>query len=155
MLQLVEVSKAYRDGAEVYSVLEGVDFALGAGQLAVLTGASGSGKTTLLNIAGCLTRPSRGSVWLHGEEVSHLPDHFLCEVRKHALGLIFQQYHLLPGYTALENVEIPLLPLGIGERERRTRAGDLLDALAYPRAPIAPFSAYPAANNSASRWPAR
>ncbi len=126
MLQFVNVCKIYRDESQLLSILNDVNFTLEAGQLMVLTGPSGSGKTTLLNIAGCLTRPTQGSVIIAGVDVSVLPDDHLSAVRRDTIGFIFQQYNLLPGYTAIENVEIPLIPLGVSERQRKDRATELL-----------------------------
>ena len=126
MLKFVDVHKTFRNGANVAAVLRGVNFTLEAGELLVLTGQSGSGKTTLLNLAGCLTRPTQGSIFIDSDEVSALPDHFLSAVRRDTIGFVFQQYNLLPGYTAGENVEIPLIPLGISERQRKERASALL-----------------------------
>lgn len=127
MIRMQGVSKTYRAGRNLVPVLDSVDFSLSTGEMAVITGASGGGKTTLLNIIGCLTRPTTGQVWLLGNEVSRYPEHFLSDVRRTTVGFVFQQYNLLPGYTAAENVYMPLIPMGIGETRRLERAGVLLD----------------------------
>lgn len=127
MLNMVGVSKVYRNNRTETIALDGVDLELEAGQLVLLTGHSGSGKTSLLNVAGCLTRPTTGRVWLAGQQVSALPDHFLSDVRRHAVGFVFQLYNLLPGYTAAENVAMPLIPTGIGEKQRNEKAVGMLD----------------------------
>ncbi len=90
-------------------------------------GPSGSGKSTAMNIVGCLDRPSLGRYWLDGVDVASLSDSELAQVRNHKLGFVFQQFHLLPQLSALENVILPMIYGGIPEVERRQRATEALE----------------------------
>ncbi len=98
-------------------VFEGLDFALGRGELAAVMGASGVGKTTLLNLLGGLDRPSAGRVLLEGEDLFAGADRAVAAVRNRKIGFVFQVYHLLPEFTALENVAFPLMIGGAARRE--------------------------------------
>jgi len=107
VLRLERVSKDY--GAEVVvRVLHGVDLVVRRGEFAALVGPSGSGKSTLLHLVGLLDRPSGGRVWLSGQDTSLLDDRGLTRFRGRTLGFVFQFHHLLPAFTALENVMMPL-----------------------------------------------
>jgi putative ABC transport system ATP-binding protein len=123
------VAKTYRTPWGKVEALSEVSIEMPAGYCLLVRGPSGSGKTTLLNILGCLTLPTRGEVWLDGEDVCHLPDHFRSALRRDKIGFVFQQYHLLTGYTAAENVTMPLLPAGVAAAEREARAHSVLRAL--------------------------
>jgi putative ABC transport system ATP-binding protein len=105
--------KDYPLGPVTVNVLRGVDLAFEAGDFIALMGPSGSGKSTLLNILGCLDRPTAGSYVLGDTDVSTMDDDDLSDVRSRYLGFIFQQYNLLPQYTVVENIEVPLLYQGI------------------------------------------
>src|SRR5688572_23463130 len=110
LLELEGVEKRFASpegGALV--VLRGVSLRIAAGESAAIVGPSGSGKSTLLNLAGTLDRPSAGRVRIAGRDVSSLSDAALAEVRRRDVGFVFQQHHLLPQCTALENVLVPLL----------------------------------------------
>jgi lipoprotein-releasing system ATP-binding protein len=108
VLRLEGLQKEYGEEV-VVRVLHGVDLALQAGEFAALVGPSGSGKSTLLNLVGLLDRPSGGKVWLAGEDTSALDDAGLTRHRGEKLGFVFQFHHLLPAFSALENVMMPLL----------------------------------------------
>ncbi|MBE7444246.1 MAG: ABC transporter ATP-binding protein [Planctomycetia bacterium] len=95
----------------------------------VLNGPSGSGKTTLLNIIGTLDRPTAGKVFLYGEEITTFSDIALARLRREKIGFIFQDFHLIPRLTSWENVSYPLIPSGIGFRERFERAKFLLEKM--------------------------
>jgi len=129
MVKLENATKNYRSGKVRVKALDHVSLEVKRGECIAVLGPSGSGKTSLLNIIGCLTRLTKGTLWLAGQEVSHLPDHFLSAVRREKIGFIFQQFNLLSAYTTWENVSISLLPIGVSERSRRTRAMKLLEAL--------------------------
>lgn len=121
VLKLEGVAKSYDsvdDGALV-PVLDGVTYDVESGQSVAIVGPSGSGKSTLLNIIGTLDRPSRGRVFLDGEEVSRLNDAQLASVRNRRIGFVFQAHHLLPQCTVLENVLVPTMP----SQDRALRAG--------------------------------
>lgn len=128
-IEFTQVSKHFRSGSERVEPIRDLSFRVDVSEAVLVSGPSGSGKTTLLNIVGCLTRPSQGAVSVGGREVSRLADHFRTQVRRHQIGFIFQQFNLLAGYTAVENVAMPLIPSGVSAEERRRRAGDLLNLL--------------------------
>ena len=123
------ISKSYRTAAGEVPVLRGLDLEVPEGEMLAITGASGVGKSTLLHVLGTLDRPDAGSLWLAGEEVLSLSEARRCEFRNRTLGFVFQFHHLLPEFTALENVAMPLL---VGRRplaEARARARELLREL--------------------------
>jgi lipoprotein-releasing system ATP-binding protein len=107
-------------------VFEGLDFELGRGELVAVMGASGVGKTTLLNLLGGLDRPTEGRVLLDGEDLFAGGDRDVAAVRNRKIGFVFQVFHLLPEFTALENVSFPLLIGGMAKREAFARAADML-----------------------------
>jgi lipoprotein-releasing system ATP-binding protein len=107
-------------------VFEGLDFELGRGELAAIMGASGVGKTTLLNLLGGLDRPTEGRITLDGENLFAGTDREVAAVRNRKIGFVFQVYHLLPEFTALENVSLPLMIGGAPRREAFRRAAALL-----------------------------
>jgi putative ABC transport system ATP-binding protein len=119
MIKLENIAKVYRMGeVEVYA-LNGVSLAIEAGEMVSIVGASGSGKSTLLHIIGCLDRPSSGSYFLDGVDVSRLNDNKLAEMRNKKFGFVFQEFNLLSRATALSNVELPLIYGGGGQRHQK------------------------------------
>jgi lipoprotein-releasing system ATP-binding protein len=127
ILRLEDVRKAYGDGV-LTPVLHGIDLTLGPAEFVALTGPSGSGKSTLLNLVGLLDRPTSGEVYLQGTPTSSLDDLERTRLRARHLGFVFQFHHLLPAFTAAENVEMPLLAdRGRRDAEMRGRAVALLD----------------------------
>ena len=119
--------KEYRLKKQRVLALRGVDLRVEEGEFLVLSGPSGSGKTTLLNLLGGLDRPTRGEVWVAGEPLHRLPERARCRLRSSTVGYIFQAFNLLPVLTAYENVEYPLLLLGMRPRERRRRVREVLE----------------------------
>lgn len=105
--------KDYYLGSVTVNVLKGIDLEIEQGDFVALMGPSGSGKSTLMNILGCLDRPTGGDYFLSGRNVAHLSDDRLSDVRCRYLGFIFQSYNLLPQYTVVENIELPLMYQGI------------------------------------------
>jgi putative ABC transport system ATP-binding protein len=105
--------KNYYLGSVTVNVLKGVDLEIEEGDFVALMGPSGSGKSTLMNILGCLDRPTTGDYFLSGRNIAHLNDDRLSDVRCRYLGFIFQSYNLLPQYTVVENIELPLMYQGI------------------------------------------
>src|SRR5512140_1462713 len=129
VLVVEHVVKEYGDAARTRA-LDGVDLRLGHGEIAALVGPSGSGKSTLLNIIGLLDRPTSGRVVLGGVDTSGLGDRALTALRSRTLGFVFQFHHLLPAFTAIENVMMPAWgDVGVSSREMRARAEELLRAV--------------------------
>jgi lipoprotein-releasing system ATP-binding protein len=120
------LAKSYRTAAGLVSVLEGVDLDVAGGEMVAIVGASGVGKSTLLHVLGTLDRPDAGELRLAGEDVLALPEARRCEFRNRTLGFVFQFHHLLPEFSAVENVAMPLLIGGARVEEARRRALDLL-----------------------------
>ena len=121
------VSKIYGQGATEVRALDHLDLSVRQGDYLAVMGASGSGKSTAMNIIGCLDRPSTGHYQLNGVAVEELDDDALADLRNHELGFVFQQFHLLPHATALENVMLPMVYAGVSAAERRLRAAEALE----------------------------
>jgi putative ABC transport system ATP-binding protein len=134
LIELSGVTKVFHEGRHNALVaLEGIDLSIQEGRITVLKGPSGSGKTTLLAIIACLARPTSGRVRVAGEVVSNLPETFLAEVRRRTFGVVFQQFHLVAGLSALTNVMLPAYTTGRPHAEIARRAGALLDRLGLAR----------------------
>ena len=118
--------KHFQQGDARVEVLNGVDFSVEPGERVAIVGASGSGKTTLLQLLGGLDLPTSGSVTIVGQHINELSDAARGELRNRALGFVYQFHHLLPEFTALENVAMPLLIRRVAVDDARTRARDLL-----------------------------
>jgi putative ABC transport system ATP-binding protein len=130
MIELTDIHKAFNEGQpNEYWALRGIDLSILAGEVTALSGPSGSGKTTLLTLLGCLARPTRGRVKLKGRDVSGLPERFLTDIRRQTFGFVFQQFNLIRGLSALDNVMLPAYPLGLAHRELREKAEAQLAAL--------------------------
>ena len=134
-LRLEGVRKSYAVGTPVeMEVLHGIDFTLGRGEFAALIGPSGGGKSTLLNLIGLLDQPTRGKVWIQGIETDKLGDAERTRLRGRSIGFVFQYHYLLPAFTALENVMMPMLAVrGHPDAEMRERAAALLDEVGLTR----------------------
>ncbi|MBN1953800.1 MAG: ABC transporter ATP-binding protein [Anaerolineae bacterium] len=126
LIRCENIHKSFLMGKEAVQALRGIDIEVMRGEMVCLMGPSGSGKTTLLNIIGGLEEPSRGHVIVDGENVVALSEDRLSRLRLTKMGFIFQNYNLLANFTALENVEVPMALVGVGWRERRRRAEELL-----------------------------
>ncbi len=126
VLSCRNLGKSYDEGPESVQVLSGLNLELHAGERVAIVGSSGSGKSTLLNLLGGLDRPSQGSVWLAGEELSALGERARGLLRNRELGFVYQFHHLLPEFTAIENVCMPLLIGRTPIPEARERAEALL-----------------------------
>ena len=126
LINMRGVRKAYTVGEQRVQALDGVDFTVRTGEMVAILGPSGSGKSTLMNVLGCLDTPDGGSYRLAGQTVERMTEGQLSRIRGQTVGFVFQGFHLLPGLTALENVELPLLYRGVPERIRRQRARDSL-----------------------------
>ena len=119
MIELDKVTKVYHMGRVEVDALRGVSLAINTGEMVAIIGASGSGKSTMLNVIGCLDKPTSGSYFFEGVDVSQLNDNQLAEVRNKKIGFVFQDFNLLPRATALANVELPLLYSGVRRRHQR------------------------------------
>ncbi len=125
--QLQGVDKVYGSGDMAVKALDGVDLTVNRGDYLAVMGASGSGKSTAMNILGCLDRPSSGSYRLNNTPVEDLSDDQLADLRNRDLGFVFQQFHLLPQLSALDNVILPMVYAGVPAAERRQRAQAALE----------------------------
>ncbi|MDP2878439.1 MAG: ABC transporter ATP-binding protein [Sulfuricella sp.] len=130
MIKLTNIRKAYNQGREnEFWALDGINLEIEAQRVTALCGPSGSGKTTLLTIVGCLARPTSGRVHLKERDISGLPERFLTEIRRSTFGFVFQQFNLIKGLSARDNVMLPAYPLGGDWRALHDRAETLLDSL--------------------------
>jgi lipoprotein-releasing system ATP-binding protein len=127
VLECRGLAKSFREGSERLEVLREVNFQVQRGQRLAIIGSSGSGKSTLLHLLGGLDTPSAGSVWVAGQELSRMSDTGRGRLRNRKLGFIYQFHHLLPEFTALENVAMPLLIRGEAPAQAAMRAAELLD----------------------------
>ena len=121
------VWKIFQQEAEEVQAVRDVSLTVERGEFTVLAGPSGSGKTTLLNVIGGLTRPTRGRVWVAGQEVSEMSNQALAQLRLEQVGFVFQAYNLLPVLTAMENAEFPMLLQGVAAEARAARIGELFE----------------------------
>ena len=126
MISIKNVTKEYKLGKSVVHALRGVDLEINQGEFVSICGPSGSGKTTLLNLIGCLDSPTTGEVVVMNSDVARLSDTALSKLRNSTIGFIFQTFNLIPVLTAYENVEYPLVMLGLSEKERKERVLKIL-----------------------------
>lgn len=129
VVRLRQVAKTYRSGTLEVPALRGISLEIPSHRFSVVVGASGSGKTTLLNLIGCIDSPSSGTVEVCGEEIAALSDDALSDFRARNIGFIFQTFSLVPVLSAYENVEYPLLLVGMPQAERRRRTLEMLEAV--------------------------
>lgn len=136
VLQLSGITKAYNAGKpNVVEVLQGIDLTLAAGEVVALVAPSGAGKSTLLHIAGLLDTPDTGRVEIAGEDMTGQPDRRRTRMRRADVGFIYQFHHLLPEFTALENIVLPQLANGVTRAAAEGRARELLEKVGIsPRA---------------------
>ncbi len=120
-----QVWKIFEQEAEEVQAVRDVTIEIGRGEFTALAGPSGSGKTTLLNLIGGLTRPTRGRIWVAGQDVGAMSNQQMAQMRLNQVGFVFQAYNLLPVLTAVENAEFPMLLQGVETDERRARIGEL------------------------------
>lgn len=127
LITLKDIGRKYVIGAEIIHAIKSVTLTINKGEFVALMGPSGSGKSTLMNILGCLDTPTKGEYILNGNNVSHMTDNELAEIRNTEIGFVFQTFNLLPRNTALDNVALPLVYAGIGKEKRRARAKTTLE----------------------------
>ena len=139
IIRTEQLTKDYALPKGKLRVFEGIDFELERGDLVAIMGVSGVGKTTLLNLLGLLDRPSEGRIYLDGEDIFVKTDRQKAEIRNRKIGFVFQFYHLLPEFTALENVSFPLLIKGVEKKKAQRKAEILLRELSLEdKAPLRP-----------------
>jgi len=129
IIKIKNIVKNYYVGTVVVRALRSITMDINKNEYVAIMGPSGSGKSTLMNLIGCLDTPTSGKYILNGKDVSKLDDNYLAEIRNKEIGFIFQTFNLLPRYTALENVILPLVYAGISKGERQDRANYVLDSV--------------------------
>ncbi|MBC8267578.1 MAG: ABC transporter ATP-binding protein [Rhodospirillaceae bacterium] len=129
ILSLNGIERTFIQGKNRLEVLRGIDLDLNAGEIVALVGPSGAGKSTLLHIAGLLEKPDSGTISIAGDACADMDDDSRTQVRRHHVGFVYQYHHLLPEFTAMENIAIPQIISGISRKEARIRAGEMLDWL--------------------------
>lgn len=122
LIRLEGITKVYGSGEAEVRALNGVNLTINTGEYCAIMGASGSGKSTMMNIIGCLDRPSSGYYYLDGEDVAQMSDTELAHIRNRKIGFVFQQFHLLPQASALDNVILPMIYAQVPPAERQERA---------------------------------
>ncbi|HCX99671.1 MAG TPA: macrolide ABC transporter ATP-binding protein [Bacteroidales bacterium] len=127
LIDITNIKKHYKVGSVVVKALDGVSVLIQQNEYVAIMGPSGSGKSTLMNILGCLDTPTDGTYILNGTDVSKLEDDSLAEIRNKEIGFVFQTFNLLPRYSALENVTLPLIYAGIGKNDRVAMAKDAIE----------------------------
>ncbi len=127
LIQARDLRKTYQVGSQVVHALDGLDLDIESNEYVALMGPSGSGKSTLMNMLGCLDSPTSGAYVLNGQDVGSMEDDALAEIRNREIGFVFQTFNLLPRYTALENVALPMIYAGISKAQRMERAQEVLE----------------------------
>jgi putative ABC transport system ATP-binding protein len=122
VIEIRDIVKNYQVGSQIVRALRSVSVDINRNEYVAIMGPSGSGKSTLMNLLGCLDTPTSGSYILNGTDVSKMEDDYLAEIRNKEIGFVFQTFNLLPRYTALENVTLPLIYAGISKIEREKQA---------------------------------
>ena len=129
ILVLQSIGRTYHTGDGSLTVLNGADLTLQRGEIVALVAPSGSGKSTLLHLAGLLEKPDGGAVIINGEDAGKLPDDARTKIRLHTIGIVYQFHHLLPEFSALENIALPQMIAGKSKAEAEARAEQLLGKL--------------------------
>jgi putative ABC transport system ATP-binding protein len=129
MLKLIGIEKEFAAGTAKQKAVQNVSLEMGTSEFVILSGRSGSGKTTLLNIIGGLEAPNRGQVVFEGQDLASLSDEDVSLIRRKKVGFIFQTFNLVPVLSAFENVEYPLIMLGVSSQERKDRVSDILKSV--------------------------
>ena len=129
IIETTTIAKIYKMGSEVVNALQSVSISIDRGEYVAFMGPSGSGKSTLMNIIGCLDTPTHGQYVLNNNDVSHLTENELAEIRNKEIGFVFQTFNLLPRATSLDNVALPLIYAGFGKSDREEKAIAALESV--------------------------
>jgi putative ABC transport system ATP-binding protein len=129
LVEVKDIIREYTMGETVVKALQGVSFTVDRGEFVAIMGPSGSGKSTLMHLLGCLDRPSAGQYCLDGTAVENLPDTELSHLRNHKVGFVFQTFNLISQLTVLENVEVPLIYMGMERLQRQILCTQMLRAV--------------------------
>jgi ABC-type lipoprotein export system ATPase subunit len=151
LLQCDDLRKVFRSGAQEIVPIDGLNFSIGRGEMISIVGPSGTGKSTLLHVLAALDTPTSGTVYFGGNSLRSFSEAELAEYRNRAVGLVWQRHHLLPDFTAAENVAMPLLVRRWGKRSKRPANGS--QRWGWPVEPNSVPVSFPEANSSA--WPLR
>lgn len=127
VIDIQKITREFAVGQQVVRALRGVDIQIKPNEYTALMGPSGSGKSTLMNVLGCLDTPTSGKYLLNGKDVSQMTDNQLAEIRNIEIGFVFQTFNLLPRYSSLENVALPLIYAGWDKKSRLERAAEVLE----------------------------
>ncbi|MHA2295936.1 MAG: ABC transporter ATP-binding protein [Candidatus Hodarchaeales archaeon] len=127
--RLENLQRYYTTKAEIVKAVDGINLVMNPGEFIAILGPSGSGKTTLLNLLAGLDKPTGGRLSFKGEDISTLSDNQLCDLRRHEIGIIFQFYNLHPSFTAIENIEYPMMIANVPKERRREVSLDLIQKM--------------------------
>ena len=133
MLEVKDVTKAFRSGDGTVTAVNGVTMTVAGGEFVAIVGRSGSGKTTLMSLLGALEQPTSGMIFVDGQDITRLRPGDLVRYRGRKIGFVFQSYNLVPNLTATENVMLPMEFTGVGKAERKARAAQLLEQVELTR----------------------
>jgi putative ABC transport system ATP-binding protein len=126
IIELKKVKKQYRMGEEVIRALDGIDVEIKKGDFIAIVGPSGSGKSTMMNMIGALDLATEGEIYLDNQDIEHMEESELAQIRGRKIGFVFQTFNLIPTLTALENIVLPMLFQGISEEEKNKRVKEIL-----------------------------
>lgn len=129
MIETSKIARMYKMGTEVVHALDTITMSIDKGEYVAFMGPSGSGKSTLMNIIGCLDTPTSGTYVLNNQDVSHLSENELAEIRNKEIGFVFQTFNLLPRASSLDNVALPLIYAGYGKYDREEKAMEALESV--------------------------
>ena len=129
IIELDNVKKHYIMGSSIVKALDGVDVKINQGDFVVIIGPSGSGKSTMMNMVGALDLPSEGEIYLEGEDIAHLEESDLAQIRGKKIGFVFQTFNLIPTLTTLENISLPMMFQKIDREERLERAEKIVESV--------------------------
>ncbi|WP_417789057.1 ABC transporter ATP-binding protein [Terasakiella pusilla] len=133
VLELKSLTRSFKQGAEELHILKEADLRISPGEIVALVGPSGAGKSTLLQTAGLLEKPDSGEIYLDGNNASALKDDAKTALRRHHMGFVYQYHHLLPEFSAIENIVIPQMITGKSKKEAIVRAQELLEAVSLAK----------------------